>query len=125
MISLEADLPFQGRILEKVHGVLVQPVPRRVAAAVIFIWIANLLDFFLTLHNISLGAIEANPILAPLFHEGRFMTAFVLKNTMTLSGLTLLVALGRKSKGTSIAFAIISMSYLALICYHISHIIMV
>jgi len=55
----------------------------RTRAAIFLIFIASLLDFSLTCHHVSLGAREMNPVLAPLFHAGRFMEAFWLKTFMT------------------------------------------
>ncbi|GEM_PF-5183733 len=95
----------------------------------IFIWCANLLDFFLTVHNLCLGATEANPLLAPLFHRGNFEAAFLIKNAMTLLGLTILAVFSSrqcpKAKGATYALAIVGAGYVVLICYHISNMVMV
>jgi len=119
----QAVLPQTRGLTARIGELLRQPVPGWVSAAVLFIWCANILDFFLTIFNISNGATEANPLLAHFFHTGNYMTAFLLKNAMTLGGLTMLALFSSRSRGTLFAFTLICVSYAVLILYHLSHIV--
>ena len=106
----------------RVAHVLNRPVSSAVAIAVLYLWIANILDFFLTVENLTLGAREANPLLASFFHSGQLIQAFLVKNGMTFIGLTILAILARTRPVTTwILFSLCS-GYTALIFYHLSNI---
>ncbi|MEF3169531.1 MAG: DUF5658 family protein [Deltaproteobacteria bacterium] len=97
------------------------PLPdSRTRAAIFLIFIASLLDFSLTCHYVSLGAREMNPVLAPLFHAGRFMEVFWLKTFMTAAGVSVF-ALFPQRPLVRIALPSLVAVYFGVIFYHIIH----
>ncbi len=76
----------------------------------------SLSDAAFTLHHLSNGGQEANPLMSYAIGLGP-MAFFVIKTVLTLSGMTLLV-LHKNFRGVNIAISAVVALYSALTIYH-------
>jgi len=104
----------------KLRGKLVHPMEPATAVAVVLICAASFLDYGLTCFHVSRGATELNPVLASLFHSGRFIEAFWLKLLLTVAGVSVL-ALFPAKRLVRLALPTLLAVYMGVIAYHVIH----
>ena len=109
-------------IAARVKDVFVADVPPQAAAAIIFIWIASFLDYYLTVFQVAHGGLELNPILAPFFHHLEYQKALLVKTALTFPGICVLSAFFRHAIAMRAIYGILVV-YACLLVYHAFNII--
>lgn len=105
---------------DQLRGKLVHPMDPVTAVAIALICAASFIDYGLTCYHVSRGATELNPVLASLFHSGRFIEAFWLKLLLTVAGVSVL-ALFPAKRLVRLALPTLLAAYMGVIAYHIIH----
>ncbi len=87
--------------------------------ALLFVWLASILDFVFTCRHLQCGATELNPLFALLFNSGRFAEAFIIKLSLTTLSLAVLTLFSFK-KSAQKALNAIACGYGLLLVYHLT-----
>lgn len=109
---------MSGRILAcQIQDKLTKEVPFNIAITILFIWLASFFDYYLTVYQIGIGAIEINPILAPFFNAHHYIEALIVKMVLTFPGVCILSIFYQK-RVVSRALPLVVLVYVCLLAYH-------
>ncbi len=82
---------MSGRVLIfRLQSRLFEEIPFGTAAGIVLLWILSFLDYYLTVYQVSMGAIEINPLLAPFFNNHHYLAALAIKMVLTFPGICIL-----------------------------------
>ncbi len=104
-------------LVTRVKDVFFVDVPLQAAVAIIFIWIASFLDYYLTVFQVARGGLELNPILAPFFHHLEYQKALFIKTALTFPGICVLSVFYRRAIAMRAIYCILVV-YASLLVYH-------
>ncbi len=93
-------------------------VPLGIAAWILLLWVLSFFDYYLTVYQVCMGAVEINPILAPLFNSHRYMAALAVKMLLTFPGICIL-SLYHNRPAASRALPLVVLVYIGLLVYHV------
>ena len=93
-------------------------VPMAIATWILLLWVLSFFDYYLTVYQVSMGAVEINPILAPLFNNHRYTAALAVKMLLTFPGICVL-SLFYNRPAARRALPLVVLVYVGLLVYHV------
>ena len=110
-------------LASRIKNIFYADIPASAAFAILFIWTASFVDYFLTAFQICHGGLELNPVLAPYFHNLQYEKALLVKTGLTFPGICVLSIFYRHPIAIR-AMDIIVVVYVCLLVYHVFNILL-